>query len=58
MGLRHTVLPGGISRLPLLRADLAPASYTLLKLGPDFFAGSSFEGIGTTAENQHVADRD
>jgi hypothetical protein len=52
------MLTGGISRLPLLGADLAAARDTLLKLGPDFFAGSSFERIGTTAENQRVADRD
>jgi hypothetical protein len=58
MGLGHAVLAGGISGLSLFGANLAAASYTFLKLGTDFFAGSSFERIGATAENQRVADHD
>lgn len=58
MGLRHPVFTGGISGLALLGADLASAGYTALKLGTDFFAGSSFERIAATADHEQTADRD
>ena len=58
MRLGHAVLAGGISRVTLFGAELASAGYALFKLGPDLFASPVFKRIGTTAEDQHAADRD
>jgi len=49
---------GGITGLPLFRAELAATSYAPLELRAHVLARSLFEGIGATCEGQQAGDCD